>query len=157
MNSCEDMIIRSELVVVTGVGKSYKMAELFASLLQSVGITALAEHATDLLHGSAGLIQSPRTVTIMLSHSGRTAELMPVNHVARRTVLITGGDDVINADCIERYSIERDGSRHGTIPANSLLEQMKIINRVVCFFADHADVYDLAMGHPGGTLYEGKK
>lgn len=146
--------LRLNKTVLTGVGKSYIVAQLGASLLQSVGCNATAIHATDMLHG--GLNIKP-DVIITISHSGETAETLAVMDFIcdAVSVAITGGLDSQLSFASSKtlhYDIERDGSKHGTIPANSVLEQVKILNEIVCALADEMTKEELAAGHPGGSL-----
>lgn len=153
-------------IVLTGVGKSFDVAHLGASLLQTVGLPALAIHATDLLHGGFGTLTSCRTSTlVMLSNSGRTREVLDVmSHTLRlharghaiRTVAITGtlGDNVLaaRAQHVLSYVADVDGSRHGTIPSVSTTAQLAWLNVIACLEADAQSSEALALGHPAGHL-----
>lgn len=153
-------------IVLTGVGKSFDVARLGASLLQTVGKAALAIHATDLLHGGFGVLTPGCTSTlVLLSNSGRTREILDVmNHVHQlrvhgrviRTVAITGslGDNVlaVRAQHVLSYVADVDGSRHGTIPAVSTTAQLAWLNVIACLEADLQSSDTLALGHPAGHL-----
>lgn len=62
-------------IVVTGIGKSGKIAQKIAATLCSTGSLAVYLHPTEGLHGDLGLIQSKDTVLI-LSYTGNTEEVM---------------------------------------------------------------------------------
>jgi|GEM_PF-4584147 len=146
-------------VVLTGVGKSYGIAQHGASLLQSVGVRATAVHATDMFHGGLTML-TPGCVLVCLSHSGQTMEVgeLLVECVERRlTIGITS--DVLStvgvmSDYLLTYACEKDGSRHETIPAVSTAGQLVIINGLACAIADRKTREELSAGHPGGQLYE---
>lgn len=165
--------LRAPIVVLTGVGKSGIVAELGASLLQSVGIPAVYVHATDLLHGSLGLLRRGGTI-IGISHSGNTAETLDALHSASmmtesvagvfiKTHLITGAPEAVISEnaphyFVHWYGIDKDGSIRGTIPTKSVAAQLDIINEWVCTIADSRTLDDVAAYHPNGALgeaYEG--
>jgi D-arabinose 5-phosphate isomerase GutQ len=154
-------------IVLTGVGKSFDVARLGASLLQTVGKPALAIHATDLLHGGFGLLTPGCTSTlVLLSNSGRTREVLDVADYVRqlrvhgriiRTVAITryvGPNNELaqRTDHILSYRADFDGSRHGTIPSVSTTAQLAWLNVIACVEADVQSAETLALSHPAGHL-----
>lgn len=62
-------------IVVTGVGKSGKIAQKIAATLCSTGSLAVFLHPTEGLHGDLGLI-TPQDTVLALSHTGNTDELV---------------------------------------------------------------------------------
>lgn len=162
---------QSSKVVLTGVGKSFDVAQLGASLLRSVGLATQAIHATELQHGGFGVFYPGSSSTlVLLSHSGRTREVNDVvEHVQRlrvygrviRTVAITmvyqDNPLALRAQHVMGYSAVRDGSRHGTIPTVSTTAQLAWLNVIACAQADLLPAEQLALNHPGGnlaTIYE---
>ena len=169
------MELRAEkIVILTGVGKSAIVAELGASLLASVGVRAVAVHATDLLHGSLGLLREGGTL-IAITHSGRTPEILAALHAARqlhdsvrgifvRTTAITGCSDNDDYTALSRvcgnisgqglygYTIPFDGSNHGTIPILSVQHQLSFINDWVVQIANSMTPDELQAYHPSGAL-----
>jgi len=154
-------------IVLTGVGKSYDVASLGASLLQTVGKPALAIHATDLLHGGFGILTPGCTSTlVLLSNSGRTREILNVIEYVRqlrvhgriiRTVAVTrytGPNNELaqRTDHILSYRSDFDGSRHGTIPSVSTTAQLAWLNMIACATANAQSAENLALGHPSGHL-----
>lgn len=144
-------------VVVTGVGKSFIVAELAAALLRSVGIRAVACHATDMLHGDLNFL--PRNgrgaVVIGISHSGQTTELLEALAAARdRDAFVITIASNTNAwtNVWLGYDLERDGSKHGTIPTASVTAQLAWVNEIVCAIADDVSNHDLLAGHQHGAL-----
>jgi D-arabinose 5-phosphate isomerase GutQ len=153
-------------VVLTGIGKSFDVARLGASVWQSVGIHAQAVHATELLHGGFGIISPGASTTlVLLSHSGRTPELLKLKEHIRvlrnygriiQTVAITSdhpGNQL--STLVQRhllYSATFDGSRHGTIPSVSTTAQLAWLNVVACGYADALSPEQLALHHPAGDL-----
>lgn len=158
-------------IVLTGVGKSFEVARLGASLLQTVGKTAVAIHATDLLHGGFGVLSPGCTSTlVLLSHSGRTRETLDVASYVRElrvhgriisTVAITrscpANELASRVDHTLPYLADADGSRFGTIPSVSTTAQLGWLNVIACAQADAQSRENLALGHPSGstaTIYE---
>lgn len=60
--------------VVTGIGKSGHVGHKIAATLASTGTPALFVHATEALHGDAGMVL-PDDVVIAISNSGETEEV----------------------------------------------------------------------------------
>ena len=153
-------------IVLTGVGKSFDVAQLGASLLRSIGMPTQAIHATELQHGGFGVFYPGCSSTlVLLSHSGRTREVLNVATYVRhlrvhgrviRTVAITGafpGNDLVDrVQHVMTYRCPVDGSRHGTIPTVSTTAQLAWLNVVACAQADRVSVEQLALNHPVGTL-----
>jgi D-arabinose 5-phosphate isomerase GutQ len=150
------------LVITTGIGKSGKVADLVAALWQSVGIQAVYIHATDLLHGGLNIFMGMDeldTSIVMFSHSGTTDEIRQImlevgkSRDSADLWLVTSvdiEDDLI--DDLTVYDFTTDGSIHGTIPFQSLIEQMSWGARVACAVADNLEASDLLAGHPSGAL-----
>ena len=153
-------------IVLTGVGKSYEVARLGASLLQTVSLPAQAIHATDLLHGGFGIFTPGRTATlVLLSNSGQTREVLDVvDHVRQlrvhgriiQLVAITSSNSA-NAlaqrvNHVLSYDCPTDGSRHGTIPTVSTTAQLAWLNVIACAEANLQTVETLALAHPAGNL-----
>lgn len=153
-----DAVRTSPMTVLVGVGKSLDVARLGASLLQSVGVPAIAVHATDMLHGSIGMLGST-TVVILLSHSGNTDEVVEVqHHLNRWHVVVTGGSgtcklmNALMSRTVLRYEVKKDGSKHGTIPSASTAAQHTWISAIACQIADTQRPEQLGAAHPHGTL-----
>lgn len=62
-------------IVITGMGKSFKIAEKLVATLNSLGAHAASLHPSDALHGDLGVIK-PADVIMMITASGNTPELL---------------------------------------------------------------------------------
>ncbi len=62
-------------ILLTGIGKSGKIAEKIAATLASTGSSALFIHPTEALHGDLGHVR-PQDSLLALSHTGNTQELL---------------------------------------------------------------------------------
>lgn len=66
-------------VVVSGIGKSGHIARKIASTFRSIGRPAVFVHPAEASHGDLGLV-GERSVALILSNSGETAELSDLLH-----------------------------------------------------------------------------
>ena len=155
-------------VILTGVGRSFTVAQHGAGLLATVGAQAVACHATDLLHGGLGMLpyhiatSREKATIIMISHSGRTTEMQvvaaqlesDVNYLHSRIVISSSPAPLIgqNADLVLDYESAVDGSIHGTIPSVSVTAQLAWLNAIACRHADILTRAQLGSSHPGGRL-----
>jgi arabinose-5-phosphate isomerase len=64
-------------VVLSGIGKSGRIAEKVAATMSSLGLPAVFLHATEALHGDIGLVQ-PGDVVFVISNSGTTREVLDI-------------------------------------------------------------------------------
>lgn len=62
-------------IIITGMGKSYKIADKLVATMNSLGIHASTLHPSDALHGDLGVIK-PTDVLVMITASGNTPELL---------------------------------------------------------------------------------
>ncbi|PVZ97282.1 hypothetical protein BB558_006765 [Smittium angustum] len=68
-------------VIITGVGKSFKIGQKIAATLTSTGTVALAMHSTEAVHGDLGVLR-PGDVVIAISYSGKSEELIQtISHI----------------------------------------------------------------------------
>lgn len=68
-------------VVVSGMGKSGHIARKMAATFSSTGTPAIFVHPGEAAHGDLGMLLAD-DVLVMLSNSGATAELRPIQHYA---------------------------------------------------------------------------
>ncbi len=69
-------------IVVTGIGKSGRVAQKLVATLSSTGTPAVFLHPAEAVHGDLG-VYAPADPTIMISKSGATAELLRLVGVLR--------------------------------------------------------------------------
>ena len=70
--------------LVVGVGKSYLIGLKIAATLSSLGTPSVAFAASDLEHGSLGVIQKNNDVLLIFSVSGESSELNSILRYANR-------------------------------------------------------------------------
>jgi D-arabinose 5-phosphate isomerase GutQ len=68
-------VLTNGKVVISGVGKSLKIAEKIVATLNSLGVHAVTLHPTEALHGDLGILRT-RDVLILITSSGSTPELL---------------------------------------------------------------------------------
>lgn len=150
-------------VVICGVGKSHSMAILGADLMRSVGVMAVAQHATDVLHGGLGFLGRVRDekVLIVISNSGNTHEVIEAAEAAQAVgtsiIVITGNPDGLLAKAYPSCSIVYEtplgeGSRHLTLPTASAAAQLGVFSAWAAAVANRLYPHHLAAAHPAGSL-----
>ncbi|KAF2139402.1 uncharacterized protein K452DRAFT_201224, partial [Aplosporella prunicola CBS 121167] len=75
IDAVETALAAGGKVVVSGVGKSGLVGRKTVATLKSLGLAASFLHAAEAVHGDLGDVQ-PRDVVVIISFSGRTAELL---------------------------------------------------------------------------------
>lgn len=151
---------RGGKIVVTGIGKSGKIAGKIAASLSSTGSQATYLHPTEGLHGDLGFI-SPKDVVLALSYTGNTEELiriLPAFQALKTPVIsITGNlksklaeysDAVIDA------SVLLEACPHNLAPTTSTTLALAIGDAlaVALMKLRGFDADSFARNHPGGSL-----
>ncbi len=86
LQSC---ILKGGKIVITGVGKSLKIADKLVVTLHSLSIPSNILHPSDALHGDLGLINESKDLLLMITASGETPELINMlKHLSSNLVKI---------------------------------------------------------------------
>jgi arabinose-5-phosphate isomerase len=150
-------------IIVTGVGKSGKVAQKIAATLSSTGSMAIYLHPTEGLHGDLGLV-TPKDAVIALSYSGNTEELislMPSLKSLGVPVIGIGGNSrsKLAAECSTWIdgAVEQEACPHNLAPTASTTLALAIGDAIaVTLMKLRAfDAEAFAQNHPGGSI--GKK
>ncbi len=150
-------------VVVIGVGKSGIIAKKMASTLASTGTPAIFVSAAEAHHGDLGMI-TPRDVTILISNSGKTQEVLDlVPHlralgvpmialVGQRNSPLAFQTDIA-LDC----AVEREACPSNLAPTSSALVALAMGDSLAVALMRRRNFgpREFASLHPGGRL--GKK
>jgi arabinose-5-phosphate isomerase len=151
---------RGGKIVVTGVGKSGKIAGKIAATLSSTGSPAIFLHPTEGLHGDLGFVQ-PKDVVLALSYTGNTDELLrilpafkalktPLVSITgnRRSRLAEESDATIDA------SVEQEACPHNLAPTTSTTLSLAIGDAlaVTLMKLRNFDAESFARNHPGGSI-----
>ncbi len=81
--ACQLMLRCKGRIIVAGMGKSGHIARKIAATLASTGTPSFFVHAAEAGHGDMGMI-TPKDLVLMISHSGKTQELVQLIPLVRR-------------------------------------------------------------------------
>ena len=147
-------------LVITGVGKSGIVARKIAATFSSIGLMAIFLNPVDALHGDLGLV-APDDVTLLLSNSGETQEVLEIlPHLRRRgtarialvgrinSSLARGCDVVLDA------SVDREVCPLNLAPTASTAVAMAIGDALAAVWMERQGIspQDFALNHPAGSL-----
>lgn len=155
-------------IVWIGVGQSWHVARKSACSMSSLGRPSFYIHATEATHGDMGLITKD-DVVILISHSGKTKEVMdtlgPINRIGAKTIALVGNPNSLLADACDLVLTTGVKEEAGPIkfaPSSSALVTTGLADALVMAVA-HALGFDedaYSRYHPGGAIGEallGKK
>jgi arabinose-5-phosphate isomerase len=147
-------------IVVTGIGKSGRVAQKIVATFASTGTPAVFLHPAEAVHGDLG-IYAPEDPTIMISKSGATAELMRlvgVMHSFRSPLIGILGNPcaplAAEVDVLLDASVRAEADPHNLAPTTSSAVAMALgdalaiaVMRMRGFTPEEFAVY-----HPAGQL-----
>ncbi|GLE05655.1 hypothetical protein PINS_up014695 [Pythium insidiosum] len=146
------------MVFVTGIGKSGIVARRFASTLSSLSIRSQAIHASEWAHGELGNARAG-DVVILLSHSGETAELLPLPaHFAQSgcttLAIVSRSHSTLASNCTASIVAPAMDSPDCPVPSRSIIVQEAMTNAVVEYLANSLPDRPIAFleNHPGGAI-----
>jgi arabinose-5-phosphate isomerase len=149
-------------VVVSGIGKGGHVGAKIAATLASTGTAAFFVHATEALHGDAGMVIAD-DVAILISNSGETLE------VCQFALLLVGrGVPIISMTSRETSTLGRLATAHLPVgvareadplnlaPTASTTATLAMGDALAAALmaASGFRVEDFARNHPGGALGE---
>ena len=147
-------------VVVTGMGKSGKVAGKLAGTLSSTGTPALFLHPAEGVHGDLGMLQ-PGDVAIAFSYSGETEEILRILPAIRQLetplIAFTGSPNSTlgrAASVVLDVSVEREACYMNLAPTTSTTAMIALGDAlaVAVMGARRFTPDDYARLHPAGTL-----
>ncbi|CAH0480534.1 unnamed protein product [Peronospora belbahrii] len=149
---------KEKRVFVTGIGKSGVVAKRLASTLSSISIRSQCIYGGEWVHGELGGLKHG-DVIIIISHSGRTAELLPLPDMFRKagcSVMAVVGDGCSPLSrCCDLFMIAPAEDEAGCpVPSRSIIVQEAICNAIVQqLIANMVDgARHLKSSHPGGAI-----
>jgi len=160
LQAVEMMLAEPGKVVVTGVGKSGVVGRNIAATLLSTGTQAVFLHPVEAAHGDLG-IYAPGDVTLMISKSGTTSELMRLLPTLRefesKLIGIVGNPAsplAAKMDVILDASVEREADPHNLVPTASSVVALALGHAlaVALMTARGFSSEDFSGYHPGGQL-----
>ena len=156
----EMILASSGKVVVSGVGKSGLVGQKIAATLTSTGTKAFFLHPSEALHGDLG-VYSPGDVSILISNSGATAELVKLVPLLRQfhspLIGILGN---VNSPLGKHVDVVLDGTVGqeadpcNIVPTSSAVVAMALGDALgsALMVARKFTLEDYARLHPGGQL-----
>ena len=147
-------------VVVTGMGKSGKIAEKMTGTLASTGTPALFLHPAEAVHGDLGMLQSG-DVVLAFSYSGETEELLALLPAIRQLgtplIALTGGTRSTLARAalvVLDVSVDREACYLNLAPTTSTTAMLSLSDAlaVTVMGARRFTPDQYARLHPAGTL-----
>jgi len=147
-------------VVVTGMGKSGKIAEKMTVTLASTGTPALFLHPAEGVHGDLGMLQ-PSDVVLAFSYSGETDELLALLPAIRQLgtplIALTGGTRsslARAAQIVLDVSVDREACYLNLAPTTSTTAMLSLSDAlaVTVMGARRFTLDQYTRLHPAGTL-----
>ena len=157
LETCAD---RRAKLVITGVGKSGIVARKIAATFSSIGLMAIYLNPLDALHGDLGVV-APDDVTLLLSNSGETQELLEIlPHLKRRgtaRIALVGRVESSLArgcDVVLDGSVDREVCPLNLAPTASTAVAMAIGDALAAVWMERRGIspQDFAINHPAGAL-----
>ena len=147
-------------LIVSGIGKSGHIGRKIAATLASTGTPAHFVHAAEAAHGDLGMLTRD-DVVLIISHSGRTAELAAMIHYATRNriplVAITADAESPlgkAANYLLLLPEAEEGCPLGLAPTTSTAMQLALGDALAMALlsARKFRAEDFGQFHPGGNL-----
>lgn len=151
---------RGGKIVVTGVGKSGKVAQKISATLCSTGSLSVFLHPTEGLHGDLGMITASDAV-LALSHTGNTDELvrlLPSLKKLRVPIIGIGGNArsqlAEHCNAWIDAAVSQEACPHNLAPTTSTTLALALGDALALALmkARGFDAEAFARLHPGGTL-----
>ncbi|MFM7465955.1 MAG: SIS domain-containing protein [Cyanobium sp.] len=151
---------RRAKLVITGVGKSGIVARKIAATFSSIGLMAIYLNPLDALHGDLGVV-APDDVTLLLSNSGETQELLEIlPHLRRRgtarIALVGRVESSLGRGCdvVLDGSVDREVCPLNLAPTASTAVAMAIGDALAAVWMERRGIspQDFALNHPAGSL-----
>lgn len=147
-------------VIVTGVGKSGKIAAKVAATLSSLGTPAVFLHPNDGAHGDLGFLRESDCI-LLFSNSGNTDELitlLPKFRTLGNTIIaIVGnleGTLAKKANVALDGSVEKEACAFNLAPTSSTTVALALGDALAIVLSQRLDFKEdhFAFNHPGGPL-----
>lgn len=155
-----DRLQQGGRVVLTGMGKSFHVAQKIAATMNSTGTPAVVLHPTEAMHGDLGILNDP-DVALALSYSGASEELIALLPVIKRRhlpiVALTGVPDsplAANSNEIIPITVDREACPFNMAPTTSTTVMMAVGDALAMVLLESRGFKkeDYARLHPGGAI-----
>jgi len=148
-------------VIVTGIGKSGLVGAKLAATLASTGTPAFFVHATEALHGDAGMVVDG-DVLLAISNSGNTDEVVRFAELAvergNSVVAMTGcgGESALCrlADAVIDIGVDCESDPNGLVPSASTAVTAVVGDAIAIALMESRGFgpADFHRHHPAGSL-----
>ncbi len=147
-------------VVVTGVGKSGKIAAKVAATLTSMGTPAVFLHPTEGIHGDLGMVSS-RDVLLAFSYSGASQEILQLVSNLKKIriplISILGHLEsplAFTSDIVMDGSVTKEACPLNLAPTSSTTVALALGDALAAALSIRLEFKekDFATNHPGGAL-----
>ena len=151
---------RGGKIVLTGIGKSGKVAQKIAATLCSTGSFAVYLHSTEGLHGDLGLVR-PQDAVLALSYTGNTEDvlqLLPsIRNLGVPVVGMGGNASSRLASLCDAWIdgwVESEACPHNLTPTSSTTLALALGDAIAMALMQlrNFDAQSFAKNHPGGSL-----
>jgi len=147
-------------IVLSGVGKSGKIAQKISATLASTGSPSLFLHPTEALHGDLGILGT-QDVVVCISYTGNTEELLKIVPALRerklKLIALTGNSEsklALQCDWTLLCHVAEEACPHNLAPTTSTTLALALGDAIAVtlmklsgFKSDH-----FKANHPGGSL-----
>jgi arabinose-5-phosphate isomerase len=147
-------------IVLTGLGKSFHIAQKIAATMTSTGTPAVVLHPSEAMHGDLGILHS-NDALLALSFTGESEELLKLVPLVKRLGLpiisLTGDPKSAlarHSDEIIPVPIEREACPFNMAPTTSTTATLALGDAlaIVLLEARGFNKEDYAKLHPGGAI-----
>ena len=147
-------------VVVVGIGKSGHIGGKIAASLASTGTPSFFVHPGEASHGDLGMI-TPKDVTLALSNSGETPEILVILPILKRmgvkTIALTGkvhSSLAQQSEVVIDVSVDKEACPLNLAPTSSTTATLAIGDALAVTLLELRGFTseDFARSHPGGAL-----
>lgn len=154
------LIISSNNVFVSGIGKSGLIAQKISATFKSIGISSHFLHPVEALHGDLGMVKEEDTI-ILLSKSGTTDEIIKIlpflkSRKVKTIAIVSNVDSYLgqNSDIVLDGFVERESCPFNIAPTTSSLVALAIGDALaVCAMkASNLTIQEFARNHPLGQI-----
>ncbi len=151
------------LVILTGVGKSKRIAQVICDSYQSLGYRFLFLDPTDLLHGSLGIFSSfPGALLILLSKSGATKEIHDLSdktkiaypEVSQLLVTMNQSFYFKNGEKQILYQEKDEIDPQQVFPSYSLVQYLIFFFEILKDHFQNQSIDSFLKNHPNGGLHQ---
>ena len=155
-----ETVERGGKIILTGLGKSGKIAQKIAATLSSTGSFSVYLHPTEALHGDMGAVKSG-DVILALSHTGNTEEILRlIPEFADRDICLIGmggnSQSRLAGLCdvwIDSY-VDLEACPHNLAPTSSTTLALALGDAIALTLMQLRgfNPNDFKTNHPGGSL-----